>query len=94
MSENIWKISGISVRPENVPKRDRFRHPGNVQKVSGNRPESVQKTRFLPDLWNAISQDPVIGFMRFWTYLKALVLLYLCIKFQIDWLNTREVISV
>ena len=47
MSENIWKISGISVRPENVPKRDRFRHPGNIQKVSGNRPESVQKTRFF-----------------------------------------------
>ena len=37
-----------------------------------------------------ISQDPVIGFMRFWTFLKALVLIYLCINLLKNWLKTRE----
>ena len=48
---------------------------------------------FLLHLWNAITQDSVIGFMRFWTFLKALVFLYLYSNLQKDWLKTHEDIA-
>ena len=48
---------------------------------------------FLLHLWNAITQDSVIGFMRFWTFLKALVFLYLYTNLQKDWLKTHEDIA-
>src|SRR5881396_453557 len=37
---------------------------------------------FFPDLWDAISWEPMIEFMRFWTFMKALVALYMTTKFQ------------
>jgi len=48
---------------------------------------------FFSDLWDAISREPMIGFMRFWTFMKALVALYMTTNFQLNWSSHSRVIA-
>ena len=48
---------------------------------------------FFSDLWDAISREPVIGFMQFWTFMKDLMALYMTTNFQMNWSSHARDIS-